>query len=53
MDFYDVKSEDWSYEYIMKMAKCGIVKGYEDGTYKPQKSITRAEIAVALERMYD
>ena len=49
---FDVKKENWSYEYIIKLAKCGILKGYEDGTYKPQKSITRAEIAVVIERLY-
>lgn len=46
-------TEDWSYEYIMKLASNGIIKGYEDGTFKPKKGITRAEIAVILERIYN
>lgn len=50
--FNDVKSNRWSYKYIMNMAKSGILKGYEDGTFRPENNITRAEIAVMLERMY-
>lgn len=52
ISFNDVSSERWSYKYIMEMAKQGILKGYEDGSFRPQNSITRAEIAVILERMY-
>ena len=50
--FSDVKSDRWSYEYIKDMAEKGIWKGYEDGTFRPEKSISRAEISVILERMY-
>ena len=52
ISFSDVKEARWSYKYIIGMAKKGILKGYEDGTFRPEKSITRAEIAVILERMY-
>ena len=50
--FSDVSNNRWSYKYIIDMAKKGIIKGYEDGTFRPQNCITRAEIAVILERMY-
>lgn len=52
VNFSDMRNERWSYEYIKKMAEKGILKGYEDGTFRPENSITRAEIAVILERMY-
>lgn len=52
LTFSDVKSDRWSYEYIKKMAEKGILKGYEDGSFRPENGITRAEIAVVLERMY-
>ena len=52
-NFNDVSSDRWSYKYIMKMAENGIFKGYEDGSFKPQNNVTRAEIAVILERMYN
>lgn len=50
--FSDVKETRWSYKYIIDMARKCIFKGYGDGTFRPEKSITRAEIAVILERMY-
>lgn len=50
--FSDLEENRWSYEYITNMAKKGILKGYEDGTFKPQNNITRAEIAVILCRIY-
>lgn len=43
----------WSTEAIQNLISRGIVKGYEDGTIKPQNNITRAEfskiVAVYLE----
>lgn len=50
--FSDVSENDWSYQYIMKLAQRGIINGYVDGTFKPKNSITRAEIAVLLKNMY-
>ena len=50
--FNDVDINRWSYKYIMDLAKKGILVGYEDGNFKPENNITRAEIAVILERMY-
>ena len=41
--FYDVKSDDNYYESIMIMCKLGYINPYEDGTFKPEKVITRAE----------
>lgn len=50
--FSDVSKNDWSYQYITKLAQRGIINGYADGTFKPKNSITRAEIAVLLKNMY-
>ncbi len=35
-------------EYIEKFAEKGYIKGYEDGTFKPNNTITRAEISQIL-----
>ena len=35
-------------EYIEKFAEKGYITGYEDGTFKPNNTITRAEIAQIL-----
>jgi len=42
-NFPDVKASDWFYDYVNKAAALGIVKGYEDGTFKPANEITAAE----------
>ncbi len=36
---------DYAREAISSLSKAGIINGYEDGSFKPQNSITRAEIA--------
>ena len=33
----------WAAEYINRASKYGWIKGYEDGTFKPDRDITRAE----------
>ena len=41
--FSDVKPEKWYSKYIEALAEAGVADGYEDGTYRPGKPITRAE----------
>lgn len=48
--FKDVASS-WAKQNIAFMASRGIITGYSDNTFKPKKSVTRAEIAVMLSRM--
>ena len=52
IEFSDITNERWSYEYIIKIAKYGIVMGYEDGSFRPQNSISREEMAVMLKRAF-
>ncbi len=42
-NFSDVKSSDWFDPYVATGVKLGIVKGYDDGTFKPQQTVNRAE----------
>lgn len=51
--FSDVKESRWSYNSIKKIAQLGILKGYEDGTFKPKKDISREEMAVILKRAFE
>lgn len=46
--FGDVPKEYWAYEYIEELALNGVINGYEDGTYLPEKQVTRAEWATML-----
>lgn len=43
--FSDIQADYWSSAQVATLAKMGIIKGYEDGTFKPFDHITRAEFA--------
>ncbi|AEM72886.1 endo-1,4-beta-xylanase [Caldicellulosiruptor acetigenus] len=47
-DLFEQSSID--VEYLSKAYKLGIVKGYTDGTFRPQNTITRAELLTLLIR---
>ncbi|QCT01419.1 5'-Nucleotidase domain-containing protein [Paenibacillus algicola] len=38
---------------IQEAAEAGIIKGYEDGTFRPDRVVTRAEFAVLISRAFD
>lgn len=40
----------WAKEYINTMADAGYISGYADGTFKPDKAVTRAEFTSVLIR---
>lgn len=42
-EFSDLPKEHWAYKYVMQMVKEGAVNGYLDGTFAPDKPVTRAE----------
>ena len=43
----------WAQDYINEAANAGIVDGYPDGTFGPQKRITRAEAMTMVNRTID
>lgn len=43
ISFPDVSKSDWYYDYVEEAYNLGIVKGYDDGTFKPANQITAAE----------
>ncbi|MBM7551685.1 C40 family peptidase [Thalassobacillus pellis] len=51
--FSDVSSSHWAYEFINAAAEKGYIEGYEDGTFRPDEAITRAEIAALFTRAFD
>ena len=51
IQFIDTKTH-WASEEIGRMAGRGILKGYEDGTFRPSKQITRAEFAAVVARAF-
>ena len=50
VSFNDVAPGAWYYDYIAKAEAAGILKGYEDGSFRPQGEITRAEFAAIATR---
>ena len=51
--FSDVPSSHWAAKYINFAATRGWVNGYADGTFKPNNSITRAEVAAVTCRLLE
>ncbi|MBQ6263628.1 MAG: S-layer homology domain-containing protein [Clostridia bacterium] len=50
VSYPDVKAGGWYVPYLAWAASKGIIKGYPDGTARPNAPVTRAEIAVMLAR---
>ena len=43
--FWDVPKDHWAFEYVADLADRGVIDGYEDGSFKPESTVTRAEWA--------
>lgn len=51
ISFKDVKSGDWFYEPVMKLASAKVVNGYTaDNTFRPNNNVTRADFILMLLR---
>ena len=49
-NFTDVAADAWYNNAISTMVNAGIIQGYEDGTFRPNNNITRAEFAAIASR---
>lgn len=52
-DFSDVAADQWYNNAISTLTNAGILDGYEDGTFRPNGNITRAEFATIAVRFFD
>jgi len=50
-EFTDVPKDYWAYDEIAAATDYGWITGYPDGTYKPDNTISRAEVATIVNRM--
>lgn len=50
--FTDVSNKEWYNSYVTYLEKYDIIKGYSDGTFKPDEQITRAEFVTMCTRFY-
>jgi S-layer homology domain len=44
---------NWAEPFIKVLVEKGIIKGYPDGTFKPDRAVSRAEFAALLNRAFD
>ena len=49
--FSDVSAGDWFYNQVVGSIQYGWISGYEDGTFRPNNTITRAEVTTIVNRM--
>ncbi|MGI6205083.1 MAG: S-layer homology domain-containing protein [Anaerovoracaceae bacterium] len=49
--FSDITSSEWYYNDVCKSVAAGYIAGYEDGTFRPVKTITRQEAAAIIARI--
>jgi hypothetical protein len=41
--FSDVSESDWFFDYVGTAVTLGILQGYDDGTFRPEQTVNRAE----------
>ena len=41
--FWDVSKDHWAYAYISELTDKNVISGYEDGSFKPEETVSRAE----------
>jgi len=52
LNFKDAETiPEWARPYIALAVETGLIKGYTDKTFKPDRSITRAEMTVLIDRL--
>lgn len=52
-DLFPDIDKHWAQQYINAAANQGIINGYEDGTFRPDQSITRAEAMTIVNRVLE
>ena len=52
-DYTDVAEGDWYNNAVSTLSKAGILNGYEDGSFRPNGNITRAEFATIAARFFE
>ena len=48
--FSDVETDHWAWQYVERLVNAGITAGCGGGQYCPESTVTRAQMAVFLER---
>lgn len=51
--FSDVPSAYWAAPFVAALSQRGIIEGFENGTFQPDKPVTRAEFATMIQKALD
>ena len=49
--YSDVRENDWFFQNVSAMSENGYLKGYEDGSFRPNATITKAEFTTVVSRV--
>lgn len=52
VSFSDVSPDFWAYPFIIALAQRQIVTGFENGSFRPQSPVTRAEYAAMVQKAF-
>lgn len=52
-EFTDVDENDWYYESVKKAYEIGLITGYDDETFRPYESVSRAELITVIVRLLE
>lgn len=53
VSFSDVPQDFWARPFITALAARGIIVGFQDGTFRPNQPVTRAEFATQLAKAFE
>ncbi|HEY9622541.1 MAG TPA: S-layer homology domain-containing protein [Crinalium sp.] len=53
VSYSDVPADYWAYPFIAGLTQRGIVTGFEDGTFRPDQPLSRAEYAAQVQQIFD
>ncbi|MGF2618071.1 S-layer homology domain-containing protein [Rossellomorea aquimaris] len=53
LEFTDVSSDFWAYDYVNALAANNVTTGYDDGTFRPNDKLQRQHFAVFMARQLD
>lgn len=55
IDFKDIAkdSEEWYVSVVDKAVRLGVINGYEDGTFRPDNKVIRAEAVCMFDRLFE
>ena len=52
ISFSDLSEDHWAFDILVRAADSGLLRGYPDGTIRPEAPITRAEVSALFDRVW-